>query len=91
MIRPVGLPGIELGWIIAPEFQRQGFATGGARALLAHAFNEMEWDHVISAIHPENEPSIRGASANTPKSPTVECTAYRQRQPARQKGPGGGS
>lgn len=61
LTNPEGLPGIELGWIIAPEFQGQGFATEGARALLAHAFNEMEWDHVISAIHPDNKPSIRVA------------------------------
>jgi RimJ/RimL family protein N-acetyltransferase len=56
-----GLPGIELGWIIAPEFQGQGFATEGARVLLDHAFSEMVLDHVISAIHPGNKPSIRVA------------------------------
>jgi len=58
---PEGWPGFEIGWTIAPEFQGRGFATEGGRFLLDYAFNEMDKDHVISVINPENKPSIRVA------------------------------
>ena len=58
---PEGWPGFELGWTIAPEFQGRGFATEGGRRLLEYAFNEMNRDHVISVIHPDNGPSIKVA------------------------------
>lgn len=55
---PDGWPGFELGWTLLPEFQGKGYATEGARFLLEYAFNEMDRDHVISVIHPDNERSI---------------------------------
>jgi RimJ/RimL family protein N-acetyltransferase len=58
---PEGGPGFELGWTLAPEFQGKGYATEGARFLLGYAFKEMNRDHVISVINPENKPSIRVA------------------------------
>lgn len=58
---PEGWPGFELGWTIAPEFQRRGLATEGAKRLLKYAFEEMDKSHVISLIHPDNTPSIRVA------------------------------
>jgi RimJ/RimL family protein N-acetyltransferase len=58
---PEGWPGFEIGWTIAPEFQGRGFATEGGRYLLQYAFNEMDRDHVISVINPDNKPSIRVA------------------------------
>jgi len=58
---PEGWPGFEVGWTIASEFQRKGFATEGGRFLLQYAFEKMARDHVISVIHPENKASIRVA------------------------------
>jgi RimJ/RimL family protein N-acetyltransferase len=58
---PDGWPGFELAWILARRWWGQGFATEGARAALAHAFNVLEKGHVISLIHPENRASIRVA------------------------------
>lgn len=36
--QPHGWPGIEVGWMIGPAFQRQGYATEGAEAALDFAF-----------------------------------------------------
>jgi RimJ/RimL family protein N-acetyltransferase len=54
-------PGFELAWILVRRWWGQGYATEAARAALAHAFNVLEKDHVISLIHPENRASIRVA------------------------------
>jgi RimJ/RimL family protein N-acetyltransferase len=58
---PEGWPGFEVGWTIAPEYQGQGLATEGGKFLLDYAFNEMDMQHVISVIHPENKASIKVA------------------------------
>ncbi len=39
----------------------KGYATEGAHRALQYAFNELDKDHVISLIHPENRASIRVA------------------------------
>ena len=58
---PTGWPGFELGWTIAPWHQRRGFAFEAAQRLLKFAFEELDKDHVISLIHPDNTPSRRVA------------------------------
>jgi RimJ/RimL family protein N-acetyltransferase len=58
---PEGWPGFEIGWTLGRDHWGKGFATEGARKVLAHAFSEMGRDHVISLIHPENRASIRVA------------------------------
>lgn len=57
-----GWPAFELGWTIAPEHQRRGYATEAARLLLRYAFEELDKPHVISLIHPDNAPSIKVAA-----------------------------
>lgn len=59
--RPEGWPGFELGWTLGRPFWGKGYATEGARRALAYAFTEMDRDHVISLIHPDNHASIRVA------------------------------
>jgi RimJ/RimL family protein N-acetyltransferase len=54
-------PGFELGWTIAPEHQRKGYASEAARMLLPYAFDALDRSHVISLIHPDNTPSRRVA------------------------------
>ena len=39
----------------------RGFATEGARVALEYGFWELDRAHVISLIHPDNQPSIRVA------------------------------
>lgn len=58
---PAGWPGFEAGWTLARESWGQGYASEGARRMLRHAFTEMNREHVISLIHPDNKASIRVA------------------------------
>ena len=58
---PAGWPGLELAWTLARRWWGHGYATEGARAALAHAFDAWRKDRVISLIHPENRASIRVA------------------------------
>lgn len=58
---PAGWPGFELAWKLARHAWGHGYATEGARAALAYAFNVLGKDRVISLIHPENRASIRVA------------------------------
>ncbi|MEP6820290.1 MAG: GNAT family N-acetyltransferase [bacterium] len=60
-MNPPGWPGFELGWTLGREFWGRGYATEGARRALDYAFTELDKDHVISCIHPDNVPSIRVA------------------------------
>src|SRR4051812_6215309 len=58
---PDGWPGFELGWTLKRAAWGKGYAAEGARFALNYAFTEMDRDHVISVIRPENLPSIRVA------------------------------
>jgi RimJ/RimL family protein N-acetyltransferase len=60
-LNPEGWPAFEIGWTLAREFWGRGYATEGARRALAYAFDELDKDHVISLIDPENNSSIRVA------------------------------
>ena len=60
-LNPEGWPGFEIGWTLARECWGKGYATEGARRALEYAFTDMNRDHVISLIHPENQASIRVA------------------------------
>ena len=60
-LNPEGWPGFEVGWTLAREAWGKGYATEGARRALDYAFNDLDKDHVISLIHPENKNSIRVA------------------------------
>jgi RimJ/RimL family protein N-acetyltransferase len=60
-LNPEGWPGFEIGWTLARESWGKGYATEGARKALDYAFQELDKDHVISLIHPENKNSIRVA------------------------------
>ncbi len=58
---PEGWPDREVGWTLAREFWGRGFATEAARAAVAHAFDTLGWDHLVSLILPGNERSVRVA------------------------------
>jgi RimJ/RimL family protein N-acetyltransferase len=60
-LNPEEWPGFELGWTLAREFWGKGYATEGARRALEYGFEQMDRNHVISLIHPDNTPSIRVA------------------------------
>lgn len=59
---PEGWPGIELGWVIRRSRWGNGFATEASLAALRWAWTELETDHIISIIQPDNIRSIRVAA-----------------------------
>ena len=52
-------PGTEMGWRIAPRFQRRGLAEEAARLALAHGFGPAALDRIHAWTPPGNEPSWR--------------------------------
>lgn len=56
---PEGWPGFELAGKLVRRWWRHGYATEAARAALAHAFDVLEKDRVISLVRPHNRASIR--------------------------------
>jgi RimJ/RimL family protein N-acetyltransferase len=56
--QPEGWPGLEIGWLVAPEAQGLGYATEMAQAAASLAFEVLHVDSVISLIHPDNAKSI---------------------------------
>ena len=52
--QPEGWPGFELGWGLARPYWGRGFATEGAHAALAYAFDVLRQPRVISLIAPDS-------------------------------------
>ena len=50
---------VELGYSIAPAYRRQGYASEGARALVAWAFAQPQVRRIIARCAPDNPGSIR--------------------------------
>ena len=59
--RPFDWPGLELGWTLSRDVWGRGLATEGALAALNWGFETLTADEVVSAIHPDNIPSVRVA------------------------------
>lgn len=49
---------VEIGWSLRRDWWGRGFATEGARAAIAAAFDHLGVDEVISLVHPTNARSI---------------------------------
>ena len=56
---PEGWPEPELNWALDRPYWGQGFAFEAAKAVLAHAFNTLNWKRAMSLIDPQNHRSIR--------------------------------
>ena len=56
---PAAWPGFELSGHIARRFWGQGYASEGARAAMAYAFNVLGRERLISLVNPANHASIR--------------------------------
>lgn len=48
----------EIGWIVHPDYQRQGYASEAALALLRYGFEEMNLHRIIATCQPENPASF---------------------------------
>ena len=53
----LGRPVLEIGWRLAAEHWGRGYATEGARASLAHAFDVLDRDEVVSFTTTANQRS----------------------------------
>jgi RimJ/RimL family protein N-acetyltransferase len=64
---------LEIGYRVDPAYWGQGIATEAARAVRAHAFNDLHLPRVISLIHPDNIGSRRVAEKNgmSPEKETI--------------------
>lgn len=62
----------EVGWRLDRAFWGRGFATEGAKASVAHGFEELGLERIISIIQPENAASRRVAekAGLTPRGET---------------------
>jgi RimJ/RimL family protein N-acetyltransferase len=60
-MNPVGWPAFEIGWVLDRQFWGRAYATEGAKRALVYGFNELDKDHVVSLIHPDNHGSIHVA------------------------------
>lgn len=58
---PIDWPMPEVGWVIDPAFQGQGFATEAGRAMVDWCFRNLPFDEVCSMILPGNVASTRVA------------------------------
>jgi [ribosomal protein S5]-alanine N-acetyltransferase len=56
-----GDPRVEIGWHVRPALKGRGLAVEGGDAARAWAFANLDVDHVISLIRPENTASRRVA------------------------------
>ncbi|MFE2773237.1 GNAT family N-acetyltransferase [Microbacterium resistens] len=54
--------GVEVGWLLLPEFSGEGYAAEAAEAMLDAVFSELGAHWALAEIHPENERSMRLAS-----------------------------
>ena len=58
---PEGWPELEVGWALRRRYWGRGYAIEAARASLRFAFTDLNREHVVSVIHPQNAASIRVA------------------------------
>ena len=61
LYQPEGWPGLEVGWLVDRARWGEGLASEGGAASLAHAFESLGAERVISVIEPANAASIRVA------------------------------
>ena len=59
-----GIPDVEIGYRLDPDYWSRGLATEAARGVRDHAFRDLKLERVISLVHPENIPSRRVAEKN---------------------------
>ncbi len=55
---------VEIGYSVLPEYQRKGYATEAAKALVGRAFEHSELSRVIAETYPELTASIRVLEKN---------------------------
>lgn len=84
---PPDWPEPEIGWMILSDTaEGTGIATEAAKAALAHAYDSLGWDTIVSYIAPDNARSIRlaeklGAVLDTAATgPAADTLVYRHKK-----------
>ena len=49
----------EIGYTIAPQYQRQGYAEEGVQAVMAYLFQDLGKHRIFASVDPLNLPSVR--------------------------------
>jgi RimJ/RimL family protein N-acetyltransferase len=62
LINPVGWPGPEIAYTLGKAWWGRGYATEGAKAVLDWAFEQRDFEELISLIDPANTASISVAT-----------------------------
>ena len=60
-LQPIGWPGFEIAWALAPAARGQGYAVEAADAAIRWSFEHFAPDRIISVIDPRNGASRRVA------------------------------
>ena len=47
-------PGVEVGWVLHPDYWGQGYATEAGTEAIRYAFEDLDLDRIYSCILPEN-------------------------------------
>ena len=50
-------PGVEVGWVLHPDYWGRGYATEAGAEAIRYAFEELDLEQVYSCILPENRQS----------------------------------
>lgn len=92
---PAHWPETEIGWMIwAADAEGRGIAHEAAKAALAHAWDVLGWQTIVSYIDPDNHRSLALArrlgalfdpAAPQPR-PDKPCHVYRHARPPEQNG-----
>jgi RimJ/RimL family protein N-acetyltransferase len=59
LVRREHLPDVDLGFAFLPEYEKSGYATEAARAVLGYAKNSLMLKRIVAITMKENEASIR--------------------------------
>lgn len=85
-----GVDEVEIAYLIAKPWQRQGLGAEAARALVRYGFETLGLKRLIALVDPENEASIRTAeSAGLKREPEAVVDGIKSSVWALQRGGGG--
>ena len=56
-IRDSDWPGVEVGWLLHPDYWGRGYATEAGAAAVRYGFEDLQVDKLFSCILPENHRS----------------------------------
>ena len=76
-LAPVGWPGFEMAWGLAPDARGRGIATEAAAPAIDWSFRSFPLERIVSIIHPDNRPSQRVAERLGERRTAEQFTPFR--------------